>query len=254
MIAVAAGLARAGFNAWTYSIAPFIYARPFEQIRNDVCRHNLPVKLVGNGGGYGYGVQGCTHHALEDYGVLLTLPNLSIFVPTFGADVAAVVHKLQGFSAPAYLRLGATEEAPGYQPPPYAAWRNLLHGPGITLLATGPVASPILAAAMALDPANRPGFWVVAEFPLTELPADFTMHLRQSQCLIVVEEHVAAGGLGAMVGQLLLASGQAPRRFIHRSAQGYPSGLYGSQQYHRRECGLDPQSIMPLLSPEDTPS
>ena len=76
MVSVAAGLARSGMRPWVYSIAPFIYARPFEQIRNDVCLHNLPVVLVGNGGGYGYGVMGATHHALEDYGALLCLPHL----------------------------------------------------------------------------------------------------------------------------------------------------------------------------------
>ena len=73
MVSVAAGLARSGLRPWTYSIAPFLYARPFEQIRNDVCFHHLPVILVGNGGGYGYGVMGSSHHALEDYGCLLTL-------------------------------------------------------------------------------------------------------------------------------------------------------------------------------------
>jgi WD40 repeat protein len=47
MISVAAGLARGGLVPWAYSIAPFIYARPFEQIRNDICAHRLPVRLVG---------------------------------------------------------------------------------------------------------------------------------------------------------------------------------------------------------------
>src|SRR3954468_12641415 len=60
MVTVAAALARQGLEAWTYSIAPFVYARPFEQIRNDVTFHRLPVKLIGNGGGYGYGVMGPT--------------------------------------------------------------------------------------------------------------------------------------------------------------------------------------------------
>ena len=77
MVTVAAALAREGFDVWVYSIAPFCYARPFEQIRNDVCFHGLPVRLLGNGGGYGYGVMGPTHHALEDYGVLLTLPDMA---------------------------------------------------------------------------------------------------------------------------------------------------------------------------------
>ena len=58
MVSVAAGLAKTGLQPWVYSIAPFVYARPFEQIRNDVCLHDLPVRLVGNGGGYAYGVMG----------------------------------------------------------------------------------------------------------------------------------------------------------------------------------------------------
>src|SRR3954447_24215130 len=87
MVTVAAGLAREGLRPWVYSIAPFLYARPFEQIRNDVCLHRLPVALVGNGGGYAYGVMGATHHALEDYGALLGLPGLRAYVPAFDADL-----------------------------------------------------------------------------------------------------------------------------------------------------------------------
>ena len=60
MISTAAGIAKTGLPTFVYSIAPFAYARPFEQIRNDVCLHNLPVTIVGNGGGYGYGVMGAT--------------------------------------------------------------------------------------------------------------------------------------------------------------------------------------------------
>ena len=74
MVGGGGGLAQNGPASLGYSIAPFLYARAFEQIRNDVCLHNLPVVLVGNGGGYGYGVMGSTHHALEDYGVLSAFP------------------------------------------------------------------------------------------------------------------------------------------------------------------------------------
>ena len=91
MVGVAAGLAREGLEPWVYTIAPFGYARAFEQIRNDVCMHGLPVRLLGNGGGYGYGVMGPTHHALEDYGTLMTLPGMTAFVPAFNEDVAPIV-------------------------------------------------------------------------------------------------------------------------------------------------------------------
>ena len=82
-----------GLQVWVYSIAPFCYARPSSRSATTSAFHRLPVKLVGNGGGYGYGVMGPTHHAIEDYGVLLCLPNLSVFVPVFDEDLRAVVDR-----------------------------------------------------------------------------------------------------------------------------------------------------------------
>src|SRR5437868_4718544 len=79
MMGLAAGLALSGFTPWVYSIAPFVTLRCLEQIRNDVCFHNLPVRIVGNGGGYTYGIMGATHHALEDLGALKGLPNMHLF-------------------------------------------------------------------------------------------------------------------------------------------------------------------------------
>ena len=110
MVSVAAGLARQGLRPWAYSIAPFVYARPFEQIRNDICFHGLPVVLVGNGGGYGYGVMGSTHHALEDYGVLLTLMGMQVVIPAFDSDLSTLVPSLLETPAPTYLRLGVGEQ------------------------------------------------------------------------------------------------------------------------------------------------
>src|SRR6185295_6269735 len=75
MVSMAAGMASRGLQVICYSIAPFIVYRCLEQIRNDVCFHNLPVFLVGNGGGYGYGIMGSSHHCLEDLGALSGLPN-----------------------------------------------------------------------------------------------------------------------------------------------------------------------------------
>lgn len=248
MVTVAAGLAKTGLRPWVYSIAPFVYARPYEQIRNDVCFHNLPVKLVGNGGGYGYGVMGSTHHALEDYGALLCLPNMHAFVPAFAQDVPPIVHKLQDFPYPAYLRLGAGEEPKDIEIPSYAPWRKLLSGGGPTMLAVGPLVGPILAATHKLDYSSRPNLWVLTELPLSEMPEEFLSDLERSGHLFVVEEHVVQGGAGQMLAHHLLTLGKSPKQFTHRAALGYVSGLYGSQKYHRAECGLDAESIVAQLT------
>jgi transketolase len=244
MVSVAAGLAKTGLRPWAYSIAPFIYARPFEQIRNDVCLPDLPVVLVGNGGGYGYGVMGSTHHALEDYGALLTLTNLRVFVPAFDSDVSSMIDALMDFPHPAYLRLGLSELPANFVLPDYSAWRHLVPGSGPTVLVTGPLAGGLVASSLHLAESCRPSLWLVSEFPMDAVPKEFIRDLNRSGDLVVVEEHVAQGGLGQMIGHYLLSHGIAVPRFTHRCAKGYVSGLYGSQKFHRNECGLDAATII----------
>jgi transketolase len=250
MVSVAAGLARNGLRAWVYSIAPFVYARPFEQIRNDVCLHRLPVVLVGNGGGYGYGVMGATHHALEDYGTLLCLPSLRAYVPAFDGDLCGQIKALFEVSHPVYLRLGLSEEPAGVAVPPYAPWRKLQDGGGWTVLVVGTLIGGIWGAVRQLCEAIRPSLWCLCELPVEEIPQSFRADLARSRRLLVVEEHVTQGGVGRMVAAELLKSGPTLERFATRSASGYVSGRYGSQKFHRRECGLDPESIVRFLTAE----
>jgi transketolase len=249
MVSVAAGLARQGLNPWAYSIAPFIYARPLEQVRNDVCLHDLPVKLVGNGGGYAYGVMGGSHHAIEDYGILLSLLNLRVFVPAFGADLPPMVEKLLSLSHPVYLRLGRDEKPKELTLPAYAPWRKILAGRGPLLLAAGPLAGNLAGALQKLPEAQRPSFWVLSELPVLEkeIPAAFFEDLERSGHLAVAEEHVAHGSVGEMMTRLLALREVPLRRFSHFCAQGYLSNYYGSQNFHRKECGLAPEDILKEL-------
>src|SRR3989344_9355842 len=70
MMSAAAGLALEGKTVFAYSIAPFASLRAFEQVRDDIVSQNLPVRVVGVGGGFSYGNQGGTHYALEDIAVM----------------------------------------------------------------------------------------------------------------------------------------------------------------------------------------
>jgi transketolase len=247
MVSVAAGLAADGTQAFAYSIAPFIYARPFEQVRNDVCLHGLDVKLVGNGGGYGYGSMGATHHAIEDYGVLLTLQGMRAYVPAFDEDVEPALQALSARKGPAYLRLGRGEKPAGWSVPAYEPWRFLLDGGGPVLLAVGPLAGSLVGAALALDPARRPQIWALSELPSPEAPPAFLRAIQDRGHLAVAEEHVAQGSAGAALALALGQSGHLPPRFQHFCAKGYPSGSYGSQQFHRAESGIDAASILRVL-------
>lgn len=249
MVSVAAAMARAGLRPWAYSIAPFCYARPFEQIRNDVALHGLAVRLVGNGGGYGYGVMGPTHHAIEDYGVLLGLPGMAVCVPVFDQDVAAALDWIDQQPAATYLRLGRGEPPAGWPVPAWAPWRCLVDGAGPVLVAVGPLAGTYVAALQALPASERPSLWAasVLPVPLAPPPPALLAQLARSDRLLVAEEHVAHGGFGSALLLWLAARGQVPRRFDHLHAQAHVFDRYGSQAWLRQRSDLDAAALLRRL-------
>jgi transketolase len=250
MVSVSAALAHQGFDVWAYSIAPFAYARPFEQIRNDVAFHKMPVRLIGNGGGYGYGVMGPTHHAIEDYGVLLTLPHMSVFTPVFDEDIASVIPRAGAIPGPVYLRLGRGEAPKDFARPAYAPWRELLAGDGMTVIAVGPIAGTFIEAFAALPIDRRPNLWALAELGLDRNPPPDLLLQRMTggPGVCVVEEHVQQGGVGAALALYLAQSGRHVKRFVTSNALAHHYERYGSQKYLRAMSRLDPESVLKTLN------
>lgn len=243
MIGVAAGLARDGNRVFVYSIAPFCYARPYEQIRNDLALPSLSVCLVGNGGGFAYGLMGPTHHALEDCAAISAL-GLKILVPVFNQDIDALLFLYA--DRPRYLRLGVEEKIENFEAPQYSPWRVLMEGNSGVMVALGPLAGLAFRALSKLPYSNRPNLWAVSEFDIGSIPEQFFSQVSDS-FLYVIEEHVVEGGLGMNISYSLLKRGVPIKGFIHRSALRYPSGKFGSQSFHRKECQLDQGSILELV-------
>ena len=89
MTGLAAGMASEGYHVFTYSIANFPTFRCAEQIRNDVAYHNLPVTVVAVGGGLAYGALGYSHHAVQDFALIRSMPNMLIAAPGDPHEVRA---------------------------------------------------------------------------------------------------------------------------------------------------------------------
>ena len=236
MVSLAAGLAREGHLPWVYSIAPFVAFRPYEQIRTDVCLHKLPVKLVGNGGGYGYGIMGATHHALEDIGAMRVLPNMRLYVPLTAADVGPVVKLMAQDPLPNYLRLNTAARIPG-EVPAFAPWRRLKRGRTAVVVGLGPVLGNLYQTGDE-ELLDQLEIWSLGTFPLEAVPADLIASVNEKQRVVIIEEHYLPGGLAEAVSHLLLSRGVPLRSFTSLHAKGYPSGRYGSQRWHQEESGL----------------
>lgn len=244
-VSLAAGLASEGQLPWLYSMAAFTTLRPYAQIRDNLCLHKLPVKLVGNGGGYGYGIMGATHHALEDLAAMRALPHMTSYVPLVATDLSDVVREMAADPMPNYLRLNLPAEIPGVIPP-FAAFRKLKAGPRAVLVSTGPVVQGLyeMGAPEILDELE---IWSVGKFPLEALPLELCESIRKTGRVITMEEHRQAGGLGEALSYALLASGIAPRTYTCLCAAGYPSGRYGSQKWHQEESGLRGAALLSRL-------
>ena len=242
MVSMAAGLAYQGFIPMCYSIAPFAVFRPSEQIRLDVCLHNLNVKIIGNGGGYGYGIMGATHHAIEDIAMLSSFQNMKCFVPWCNEDVPNTIDAMFAYKGPSYLRLGYGDKPTTTSLPSFSPIRHIKKGEKITIVAMGPVVINALKAIEKLSPSLADVF-VVSEIPVLEISEELKESITKTGKLIVIEEHVSRGGIGENLATLLL-KGKFNCSFSHLYANGYENGLYGSQSYHQQINRLDTNSII----------
>ncbi len=243
MVLVAAGLAQQGLLPLCYSIAPFAVFRPYEQIRVDAALHNLPVKIAGNGGGYGYGIMGPTHHALEDLAVLSALPNFRCFVPAAGEDVAGACGALFAHAGPGYLRLGygrwPASEAALPEFAPVRAIRRAAGPARLTIATLGPVLLNLLPCAAEFSDID---LFAVSELPCPVAGGALAESVLRTRRLWVIEEHAARGGLGEFLCAALAREGIGCR-LHHSHAAGYPTGTYGSPLFHQRQSALDSASL-----------
>jgi transketolase len=245
MTGVAAGLAHSGKVVFVYSIVNFPIMRCLEQVRNDVCYHNLDVKVVAVGGGLVYGGHGYTHHGAEDLAVMRVLPNMTVMAPGDPAEARLATRAAAGHRGPCYLRLGrGGEPAVHARPPEFRIGRavSVRAGRDVTILSTGTplplalrAAEELAAGGVSCDVWSLPTLW----------PLDVEA-LRSSAArtgrVVTVEEH-GQGGLASAVAEALLAEG-LPVRFQAVRLPREPVTVAGSHAYLRGRAGVDLADIV----------
>jgi len=195
MAGIAAGLALSGRRVVIYSIANFPTLRCLEQLRNDVCYHDLPVTVIAVGGGLAYGAQGYTHHGVEDLGIMSMLPNMAVTCPADPHEAVTLLPQLLERRRPGYLRLGRAGEPTLHEPTTdialgRATW--LRRGTDIALLAIGTILGRTLQAA---DSLSRRGISASVVSFHTMSPFD-SASVREAganhQAVLTIEEHSKA--------------------------------------------------------------
>jgi transketolase len=238
---MAAGLAMEGFMPYVNTIAPFFTRRANEQIAVDLCLHNLPVRLIANGGGVVYAQLGPTHMAIEDMSSLRALPNMTVVSVCDAEEMRRFMDASLDWPGPIYIRL-----AKGGDPIVSSPEREFAIGKAISmrepgdalLVTTGIMLSRALAAA---DELKQENISCGILHMHTIKPFDHEALLRRARSVrlvVTIEEHTKIGGLGSAVLECLA---EAMDRMPTVRRMGIPDAFphdYGSQDNLLESYGL----------------
>lgn len=240
MVGMATGLAEAGFVPFVYSIVNFATLRPYEFIRNGPVLHQLPVRIVGMGGGFEYGTAGPSHHGLEDVGVMRLQPGLTVIAPADHQQARTAIAETWDLPGPVYYRLGKDDKTtvPGLDGR-FALGRaqSVREGNDLLIVAMGSVAGEAAAAAELLaEQGIACSVLIVAS--LNPAPvADLAAAVARFPLALTVEAHYATGGLGSLVAEVI-AEAATGTRLVRCGVTTPSDGRSGSQDYFHHRHGL----------------
>jgi transketolase len=211
LVGAAAGLALRGRTPVVHGLAAFLVMRAFEFIRTDVALASLPVKLVGFIPGLLSEANGPTHQAIEDVALMRAIPGMHVFCPADRAELVAGLPAMVASRAPWYVRYndGEPEVAHNARFETGVAER-LAEGGDVALLSYGVLVGQAEAARRLLE---EQGIRVALLNLRTLQPLDEAAILaaaERARLMVTLEDHLARGGLGASVAELLCGR-RAPR-------------------------------------------
>jgi transketolase len=204
MTTVAAGLALKGFTPLTSTIATFGVYKTVEQIKVDICYPNLGVIIVGVGTGLNYAGLGVTHHAVEDIGVLRSIPNLNIVSPADSLELRSLLPDVIKRKKPTYLRMGKKGEKNIYKSTPVAKVGKgniIYHGKKICIVSTGNIIVNANETILNLRKKNiYPG--LISMHTIKPLDINLLNKVfKKYKYIVILEEHSSIGGLTSAISE-----------------------------------------------------
>lgn len=244
MVGVATGLAEAGLIPFVYSIVTFASMRPYEFIRNGPTLHQLPVRIVGMGGGFEYSNNGATHYGLEDVGILRLQRGLTVVVPADDAHARGAFRQTHALPRPVYYRLSKASTRVTGLTTDFELGRlaRLRSGSDLALIALGSTVTDAVAAAEQLATDGIEATVAVVESFNPSPHDDLAELLADLPFAVTIESHFVDGGLGSLVAEVIAERGLATR--LRRCGlDDLPRGMTGSLAFLKERFGLSPTAI-----------
>tara|TARA_B100001996_G_scaffold379496_1_gene365336 strand:- start:11 stop:925 length:915 start_codon:yes stop_codon:yes gene_type:complete len=249
MIGVASGLALEGNKVFTYSISNFATSRCHEQIRNDICYHNLDVTVVAVGGGLPYGTHGYTHHGIEDITITRCLPNITVYVPADRYELDFCFSKIIKNKSPKYLRLAKGGEPDLYKKKISIKENVIKHRKlsDINILSCGSILGEAIECCDYFQESGYDvGLFSCPVISQESIP-EIEKLLKQGKTFITIEEHKKLGGFGSFISEISVGLPN-PVRIISCGVQADGYDLVGTQKYLRSLHGIDKEGLIKVIN------
>jgi transketolase len=250
VIGMAAGLAMEGYVPYVNTIATFITRRCYEQVAVDLCLHELPVRLIGNGGGLVYAPLGPTHLAIEDIAIMRALPNMTVTAVCDAKEMVRLMNCTLDWPHPIYIRLAkggdpiVSGEENGFVIGKAIPMMRARSRRSVVLMATGVMTTNCLAAA---DLLSKDGHDVSVLHFHTVKPLDEEAVLEfadGAELVVTVEEGTRIGGFGSAVTDVLVEKlGVAIPPMLRIGLPDAFPHKYGLQEELFEVYGLTPAQI-----------
>ena len=243
-VGMAAGLADQGYIPYVTTFANFAALRANEFVRHFMAYMQCNVKLVGFGSGFAMELFGNTHYGLEDISVLRSMPNLTIFSPADGLEVAKIVNYASKTKGPMYIRLSGKMNSPmvhkkdfDFEP---GKMVRLVDGDDVVIYSTGTMVDAAMKAAKKLEEQGVNAA-VYDVHTIKPFDAEIVFKNKDAPLIVSVEEHCTTGGLGSAVAEVL--SGQTSHGRLVRMGTGDRYEKAGNFDYMLQVHNLTPEGI-----------
>ncbi|MBR5234420.1 MAG: transketolase family protein [Clostridia bacterium] len=213
MFGVAAGMARAGLVPFLSTFSQFASFRSADQLHTDLCYQNVNAKVIATHSGTSFGQAGSTHHAICDFALVRSIPNLTVICPADGLETYNAVMAAYETPGPFYIRINRGFDRVLYKTPDYGFQIGkavtVHEGTDITIIATGSCVFQAWEAAEFLD--KNDGLKVRVLDMHTIKPIDKEAIIKavmDTRRIITVEDHNVIGGLGSAVAEVMAEAGK----------------------------------------------
>ena len=239
---IAAGLALEGNIPFITGMIPFMTMRACEQVRTEICYQDLPVPMIGTGGGLTSG-GGSTHNAMEDIAIMKSMVNMTVLSIGDPNMIKDILYLSMTYPHPVYIRLAQGRQdrllyEPGSVEFKIGMGLTVREGKDATIIAHGEMVFESIEAAKALA-ADGIDVRVIDMYSIDPVDKDLIIKaVKETGNILVLEDHLMEGGLASTVADVLMDSGTHPKSFKRLGIPQVYAG-FGSGAEQRKKYGYD---------------